>query len=161
MSARRVKVSETEAIKLDIWDLTTMGVAIVHSISWFRNVHVFFLCYNVTSKKTFDNMTQMIDMMQQYGREHQVVVVLGCQVDRRKEAREVTMQEGRSFADTRGYLFFECSALNGEGCEEAVNAAAAEVASKIREGLLEPAHLPRTAFHLPDEPPSSHTLCQC
>ena len=48
-------------------------------------------------------------------------MIIGNKSDVEKEKREVTFEEGKKFAEDRGYHFYETSAKNNENITEAFN----------------------------------------
>ena len=100
-------------IQIQFWD--TAGQEKYRSISkiYFQRVQGIILMYDITKRESYeglDNWTKLI-----YNTVDDVPIALvGNKLDDEKENRIVRVEEGKSYADENGFLFFEASALSGK-----------------------------------------------
>ena len=98
-------------IKLQMWD--TAGQEKYKGLipSYVRNSSIVFLIYNVSVKKSFDNIPNWISFIKSH--ESPTLVLCGNKID--LEKREVTKEEGENLAKKEKIAFFEVSAKTGDG----------------------------------------------
>lgn len=84
-----------------------------------RSADVMFLMYSITSRQSFDDLQQWVDMFQRVKDMNVLPMVLvGNKVDLENE-RQVTTQEGKEYAQRYKCPFFEISAKTRVNIEEA------------------------------------------
>jgi small GTP-binding protein len=91
------------------------------------------LVYDVTNPDSFHLLRQWYDGIKQQnlGRQLQGVVIANkCDLNERSA---VNPQDGRGFANSIGFEFFECSAMQGKGIEEPFKALARMYQDKFEE----------------------------
>lgn len=131
--ARNVDVDGTQ-IKLQIWD--TAGQETFRSMirSYFREAAAAMLVCDVTSRRSFDHLTEwMADISKNSG--SIIVMLVANKVD--KEGRVVSEQELRDFAEKHGALFIETSAKSRYNVEEAFVVLSREVIGAIDRGEID------------------------
>ena len=117
----RVKVMDHKgySVKLSIWD--TAGQERFKNITsaYFRGAHGVVLVYDITSRRSFENLENWVAEEAKYSREKETMkLVVGNKSDQAGE-REVTSEEGRMWAERRGFIFIETSAWNNSGVDTA------------------------------------------
>lgn len=109
----RVKNMEYDdkIIKLHLWD--TAGQERFKSIitSYFKGVTVAILVYDITDKKSYDNMKYWIKELEKEEMP-KLFYIVGNKIDLKAD-REVSIEEGKEFADNYDAHFFEVSAKTG------------------------------------------------
>ncbi|XP_014897621.1 ras and EF-hand domain-containing protein isoform X2 [Poecilia latipinna] len=119
-----------ETMSLEIWD--TAGQERFRSIakSFFRKAHGVLLLYDVTSEKSFLNVREWIDQIQESVDEKIPFCVVGNKVDLREQLPEgscVCSSHGEKLAQAYGAMFCETSAKEGANIVEAVLHLAREI----------------------------------
>ncbi|XP_045151947.1 ras-related protein Rab-17 isoform X1 [Echinops telfairi] len=97
-------------LKFEIWD--TAGQEKYHSVCrlYFRGANAALLVYDVASKESFLRAQQWLrDLEGELLPSEVVVMLVGNKTDLTEE-REVTSEEGKAFAESKGLLFAETSA---------------------------------------------------
>ncbi|XP_059963157.1 ras-related protein Rab-17 [Mesoplodon densirostris] len=115
------------SLKFEIWD--TAGQEKYHSVChlYFRGANAALLVYDVTRKGSFCKAQQWLKDLEEEFRPGEVVVMLvGNKTDLDQE-REVTLEEGREFAESKGLLFMETSAKLNHQVTEVFSAVAREL----------------------------------
>ena len=119
--------------RIQIWD--TAGQENFKSItrSYFKNSICAIICYDITSKDSFDNVSSWIEdcKSQCYKSVHMVLV--GNKTDL-NERRVVSTDEGKEFADKLGISFYETSAKTGENVEKVFQDSLNEISKQIEQG---------------------------
>lgn len=119
---RRALVGDVR-VKLQIWD--TAGQEAFKSItrSFYRSAVAALLVYDVTRRYTFKHLNSWRREMVTHAGVAPVVTVVANKIDC-VDAREVTPEEGRAFADAWGADYVETSAFSGVAVERAFLATA-------------------------------------
>ncbi len=103
-------------VRLQIWD--SAGQENYRSItrSYYRNTICGFLVYDITSRKSFENIKQWLDETRTYGSADLYLVLVGnkCELTN----REVEYKEGKAFAEDNKMHFFETSAKENINVQE-------------------------------------------
>ena len=97
-------------IKLHIWDKAGQEKYKGLIPSYVRNSSIVFIVYDISSKVSFDNIPKWISFIKTI--ENTTIVLCGNKID--LENREVSKEEGASFAQKEGISFFEVSAKTDE-----------------------------------------------
>lgn len=72
--------------------------------------------YDITRRKSFDNVDKWLRELREYGNSDMVIVLVGNKSDL-SHSREVTEEEGKNFAEAEGICFMETSALENVNVE--------------------------------------------
>ncbi|KAM6494037.1 ras domain containing protein [Amanita muscaria] len=146
---------EDKIVKLQCWD--TAGTESFRSItrSYYRGAAGCLLVYDVTSRKSFLNARTWLADVREHADPHVTCILVGNKVDLVEEPdgggtpvltsisapgkhrRQVTKEEGESWAREEGLLFVEASAKSGQNVEEAFVRAACDILAKIRQGVFD------------------------
>jgi len=114
---KMVKV-DTSSVKLQVWD--TAGQERYRGVvsSYFRASHGVILVYDVTKPETLEALDNWFGEVNKYCSSHVKKLVIGTKADLVEE-RAVTEEEGRTFAEKIDAIFFETSAKDSTGVNEA------------------------------------------
>ena len=82
-----------------------------------RNSHVVMLCYDITNRRTYECMSLCVRAIFESAREDVIVGLVGLKYDL-KDSVEVSGDEGKRFAVSKGLFFRECSAKDNVGVNE-------------------------------------------
>jgi len=106
-------------IVLDIWDTGGQERFAYIRASYFKGAAGAIICYDITNKKSFDDLPKWLNEVDKYC-EAVPMVLVGTKKDL-KDQRQVSVEEGKAFAEAYGMKFFETSAKTGENVEELFN----------------------------------------
>ncbi|XP_012504323.1 PREDICTED: ras-related protein Rab-17 [Propithecus coquereli] len=123
------------SLKFEIWD--TAGQEKYHSVChlYFRGANAALLVYDVAKKDSFHKAQQWLRDLEKEFRPGEVVVMLVGNKTDLSEEREVTFEEGKEFAESKGLLFMETSAKLNHQVTEVFSAVARELLQRDdREG---------------------------
>ena len=111
-------------IKLQIWD--SAGQERFKSLipNYIRGSSLIFLIYDVTNKKSFEDIPTWLDFINQI--ETTTTVLCGNKIDL-KDKREVTYEEGEKFANDKKMSFFEISAKEETNLQKMLFSSVAEL----------------------------------
>jgi small GTP-binding protein len=114
----RIVETETVRFKTHVWD--TSGQEAFRSItrSYYRTAAVALLVFDVTKRSTFEHLLQWSSDVLAYASPGVVLAVVASKTDL-QEAREVFKTEAEGFAAGIGALYFETSAKDAVGVDEA------------------------------------------
>nr|XP_031533670.1 ras-related protein Rab-17 isoform X1 [Vicugna pacos] len=115
------------SLKFEIWD--TAGQEKYHSVChlYFRGASAALLVYDVTRKDSFCKAQQWLkDLEEEFHPGEVVIMLVGNKTDLGEE-REVTLEEGKEFAESKGLLFMETSAKLNHQVTEVFSAVAREL----------------------------------
>ena len=119
--------NEDKRIKVKIWD--SIGAERFSStvISTAKNAQGLLFTYDITSRRTFKDLDEWINKIQNIS--EFPIIIVGCKVDL-EDKREVSTEEGHTFAAKYKCPFFETSARTGKGVKEAFSALIQKVYEK-------------------------------
>jgi len=117
----RVKVLDLKgySVKLSIWD--TAGQERFRNITsaYYRGAHGVVLVYDITSRNSFQCLENWVKEESKHAGEKETLkLVVGNKSDQRSK-RRVSTEEGRSWAEEKGFSFIETSAKDNSGVEAA------------------------------------------
>jgi Ras-related protein Rab-2A len=133
--ARMINI-DGKQIKLQIWD--TAGQESFRSItrSYYRGAAGALLVYDITRRETFEHLTSWLEDARQHSSANMVIMLIGNKSDLEAK-REVTAEEGLSFAKEHALVFMETSAKTAANVEEAFINTAKEIYQKIQDGIFD------------------------
>ena len=101
-----------EELTLQIWD--TAGQEKYRGLipTYARNAVLAFIIYDISSKKSFENLTEWINYLNSI--EKMPMIICGNKIDLVDRQRQVTKEEGEEFAKKNKLVFFEVSAKTNE-----------------------------------------------
>lgn len=149
---------EGKRIKLQIWDTAGQERFQTITASYYRGAMGIMLVYDVTSRKTFENITKWMHNIQTWASHDVEKIVIGNKADM-TESREVSVEEGTEMAQQHGVQLFETSAKVGANVEQAF----LELTKSILHKMPRDQEAPRTvAYRLSDDTnprPNPQTCC--
>lgn len=98
-----------QKVKLQIWDTAGQERFRTITTSYFRGAQGILLCYDVTDRKTFENVNVWMQQIAEHADDNVCKILIGNKMDREAE-RRVTTQEGMEMAERHGIPFVETSA---------------------------------------------------
>jgi len=97
-----------KTIKLQIWDIPGQERYRSLASTCYRGSHVILLCYDITNKESFENLSKWQSEISQYAPENAKVILVGIKSDLEAK-RPVTIDEAQAFATKYDYGFMEVS----------------------------------------------------
>ena len=131
-AAKNIQIEE-QIFRMQIWD--TAGQENFRSItrSFYKNSACVIIVYDITSRETFTNVKTWIKDCMQTCSKNVFMVLVGNKVDDETN-RQVSTNEGETFAKEHGMTFFESSAKTGKNVEEIFKTSAKEIAKRLKNG---------------------------
>ena len=131
-AAKNIQIEE-QIFRMQIWD--TAGQENFRSItrSFYKNSACVIIVYDITSRETFTNVKTWIKDCMQTCSKNVFMVLVGNKVDD-ETSRQVSTNEGETFAKEHGMTFFESSAKTGKNVEEIFKTSAKEIAKRLKNG---------------------------
>jgi len=128
-----------KAIKLQLWDTAGQERFRQCTSATYRGAHGILCCYDVTSRESFDHVSNWMDQIAVHSGKPVVKILIGNKCDR--QDRMVAWEEGSTLAEAFDAEFFETSA------KESINVAEA-VAAMTEDMILEQGGGAKTAVTL-------------
>lgn len=126
-----------KSIKLQIWDTAGQERFRAVTRSYYRGAAGALLVYDVTSRDSFNVLTNWLNDARTLASPNICVLLVGNKRDL-DETREVTFLEASRFAQENDMMFLETSAKTGENVEEAFLKCCKTILVKIENGELDP-----------------------
>ena len=117
---KNIQLEDGKMVKIQIWD--TAGQDRFRSITknYYKGAHGIILIYDITKRKTFDNVTNWINQIKEEVSDKVTIILVGNKIDD-EEHRDVKTEEGEQLAKELGLMFFECSAKSGINIDSTFN----------------------------------------
>jgi Ras-related protein Rab-1A len=115
-----------KVIKLQIWDTAGQERFRTITSSYYRGAHGIIVVYDVTDRDSFTNVKQWMNEIERYAVESVQKLLVGNKCDLTTK-RQVTPEEGKSFAETLNIPFLETSAKAATNVEQAFLTMATEI----------------------------------
>lgn len=133
--AKNLKVKDRN-IRVQIWD--TAGQESFRAIarSYYKNTACALVVYDITEKKTFENVRTWLKDCKEMCNKDVLILLVANKTDL-GEKRVISEKEGREFAEENGMIFFETSALNGNGIKEVFEYGVNELVDRLESGKME------------------------
>lgn len=130
-----------KVVNLQVWD--TAGQEAYRSVarSYYRGSTAALLVYDVSNRSSFNSISSWLSDARDFGSENLVIMVVGNKSDLINR-REVTRDEGETFAQENGLLFMETSAMTAQNVEEAFLEITREIINKIQSKIIDPRTFP-------------------
>jgi len=106
-----------ETIKFQIWDTAGQERYKALAPMYYRGAAAAIVVYDITSESTFNCMKNWVKELSQFGPKDIKIAVAGNKCDL-EDAREVSKDAGREYADHIDAIFIETSALTAQNVEE-------------------------------------------
>ncbi|MCC2666175.1 MAG: symbB [Gammaproteobacteria bacterium] len=124
---------EDVSISANLWNSSSRTAPVTWS-----NCPLFYVVYDMTDEKSFQNVNDWLSKIKEYGPKDAKIVLIGNKVDKKSD-KKVSTQEGEELAAQYGMPFFEVSAKNGDGVNEAFKRGVNDV---VLQRIQESAKLP-------------------
>merc|ERR1712176_733631 len=98
--------------------------------SYYRGAHGIIVVYDVTDKESFSNVKHWMQEIDKYAAENVNKLVIGNKCDLSSK-KVVSYDEAKELADSLSIKFMETSAKNAHNVEQAFQAMAAEIKSRV------------------------------
>jgi small GTP-binding protein len=121
-----------EDVKLQVWDV--MGQSRFSTIrkSFYLGAKGVLLTYDVTERKSFENLMQWIKEIRDNSRDAKIIIV-GNKID--LERRNVNIEEAQTFAQNNNTLYIETSAKTGQNINLAFETLARHIIQDLKPKL--------------------------
>uniref|UniRef100_A0AAR5Q011 small monomeric GTPase n=1 Tax=Dendroctonus ponderosae TaxID=77166 RepID=A0AAR5Q011_DENPD len=123
-----VQVDDSK-VKLQIWDTAGQERFRCVTHAYYRDAHALLLLYDVTNKKSFDNIRAWLGEIKDYAHDDVVIMLLGNKADCGSD-RAIKREEGERLAREYRVTFMETSAKSGQNVELAFHAIARDLTSR-------------------------------
>jgi Ras-related protein Rab-2A len=132
----RLITIDNKQIKLQVWD--TAGQESFRSItrSYYRGAAGAILVYDITKRESFDRLARWLQEARENGNESMTIMLIGNKCDL-EHLRQVSTEEGASFAQENGLLFLETSSKTGHNVEEAFIMPSQHIYEQIQSGVYD------------------------
>lgn len=99
-------LENNRTIRLQLWD--TAGQERFRSLipSYIRDSHVTVVCFDLTSRKSFDNVTKWVEDVRHERGDDVVIVLVGNKSDLATSQRQVTAQDAEPLREELGAAFY-------------------------------------------------------
>jgi small GTP-binding protein len=121
-----------QQVKLQIWDSAGQERFRSLTSSYFRGADAICLVYDITSRQSFHNLHTWLQFIQKTTQESFLYVVIGNKSDLSQAHRQVSEEEGATFAASLSGGFFETSAKTALHLGEVFDFLAKEIVRKGR-----------------------------
>ncbi|XP_066247892.1 ras-related protein Rab-37-like [Euwallacea similis] len=127
-TTKQVQVDDTK-VKLQIWDTAGQERFRCVTHAYYRDAHALLLLYDVTNKKSYDNIRAWLGEIREYAQDDVVIMLIGNKADCGSD-RAIRREEGERLAREYKVTFVETSAKNGQNVELAFHAIAKELKNR-------------------------------
>ncbi|EKF33291.1 hypothetical protein MOQ_002844 [Trypanosoma cruzi marinkellei] len=133
----RVVTIQQKNVKLQIWD--TAGQESFRSItrSYYRGACGALLVYDVTRRETFTHLQTWLEDAKANANTAIVIMLIGNKCDLEAK-RQVSREEGESFARKNNLVFMETSAKTAQNVDDAFMKTAMMIYENVQSGVVDP-----------------------
>ena len=96
-------------VKYLIWDTAGEDRMKTMTYAYYRGCHVVLIVYDVTSKKSFENVTTWVECVDKFAKSNVLRILVGNKTDL-EDKRVISKEEGKKLAEENGLKFYEISA---------------------------------------------------
>ena len=114
---KSITLKNGKTVKVQLWD--TAGEERFRTIakSYYRGAHGIILIYDVTNRKTFENIRKWINQINEETSGKTSILLIANKIDC-VQSRQVTKEEGKEMAKNAGLPIFEASAKDSTNVNE-------------------------------------------
>ncbi|KEG08477.1 ras-related protein rab-2a [Trypanosoma grayi] len=133
----RVVTIQQKNVKLQIWD--TAGQESFRSItrSYYRGACGALLVYDVTRRETFTHLQTWLEDAKANANTAIVIMLIGNKCDLEAK-RQVSREEGETFAKANNLVFMETSAKTAQNVDDAFLKTAMMIYDNVQNGIVDP-----------------------
>ncbi|KAI5078506.1 hypothetical protein GOP47_0006177 [Adiantum capillus-veneris] len=117
-------------VQVQIWDTAGQERFRAVTSAYYRGALGALIVYDVTRKLTFENTARWLEELRMHSNTTIVIMLVGNKSDL-EEAREVSIGEGSTYAEAKGLIFMETSALNANNVSCAFEMVVREIHNQI------------------------------
>ena len=130
---KKHRLNNGKEVKIILWD--TAGQERFRSAAFqiIKNVDGIILVFDVTNKKSFDNLGSWLPEIKERFSRTPVTILFGNKVDIEEDRREVSREEIGTFVKVNNLLYFEISAKKRTGIDDGVSYLANAIYNKYEE----------------------------
>ena len=134
--AAKNTVIDNKIYRIQIWD--TAGAENFRSITraYYKNSVCAFIVYDITKRETFENVQVWLDDIKNQCPQTVLLVLVGNKLDLENE-RQISYEEGESFAQKNNMYFFETSAKTGVNIENLFLKSVETINERIQEDFYD------------------------
>ena len=127
---------DNKVYRIQIWD--TAGAESFRSITraYYKNSVCAFIVYDITKRETFENVQVWLDDIKNQCPQTVLLVLVGNKLDLENE-RQISYEEGESFAQKNNMYFFETSAKTGVNIENLFLKSVETINERIQEDFYD------------------------
>jgi Ras-related protein Rab-1A len=151
---------DNKNIKLLLWD--TAGQERFKTITspYYRNVHGVVLVYDITDRKSFQDLNIWLHETDKYCHENVIKIIIGNKTDI-EEKRMVSYKEGKDLANDLGMIFIETSAKTLQNVEDVFVQLVNEIKKDIINHDIEPYQKTRPIMIMKKKYNNNEDVCGC
>lgn len=102
-------------LRVNLWDLSGCGDYLEVRNEFYKDAQGCLLVYDATNRQSFESLQRWVDEAQAFGAKDMVVFVAANKADAAAgPGRKVPEREGKDWALSQGFFFFEVSASSGQ-----------------------------------------------
>jgi len=122
---------------IQLWDTAGRESFQYLKLYYYRGTDGFFVMYDITSRKSFENVVPYIDVMRTTSGNNAAMILLGTKLDL-QDKRQVSTKEGEELAKSFGMPFFEISSKDDINVKKALHTLAQAAFDTTPPDLEEP-----------------------
>ena len=123
--------------KVQVWDTAGQEQFQAITRTYYKGAIGALLVYDITRRDTFTHVTKWLEEVKSNSSKHICVILIGNKKDL-EDKRQVTYEEGESFARENGLMFLETSAKTAFNVVEAFNLSAQAILNNIEKTGVDP-----------------------
>ena len=109
-------------LKMKIWDTAGQERFKSMSVQVIKTSDAVILVYSVNEKKSFNSLDMWLNKLSETSDlSKKPIIIIGNKCDIDQSKRQISFEEGKQYAESKGYHFYETSAKTGENVEKAFN----------------------------------------
>ncbi len=133
-SVRTIDTEGGVSIKLQLWDTAGQERFKAITKNYYKSAHGCIIIYDLTDRESFDNILYWLDQVAELSGESIVKILVGSKADL-IEQRQVSREEGQSYAEKYNMFFMEVSSKQNTGVDDLFELMASSIKNK-HEGVL-------------------------
>ncbi|GMJ01759.1 ARABIDOPSIS THALIANA RAB GTPASE HOMOLOG A5E, RAB GTPase homolog A5E [Hibiscus trionum] len=122
-------------VKAQIWDTAGQERFRAVTSAYYRGAFGALLVYDISRRATFDNVARWLDELNSHSDTTVARMLVGNKCDL-ENSREVSLEEGKSLAESEGLFFVETSALDSTNVQTAFEIIIREIYNNVSRKVL-------------------------